>query len=372
VEENSPIIAAFRDSIESPSAPISPPAQPPTDSPPTVSPSAHPSRGPTTSPSQAPTVLPTAAPALRIIGSPTIPAPVSPTVDPPITAPVSPPVNPPADDNGSKKSCFSDRMTVVIQGKSGETRMDQLQVGDKILTHKGFSMVYTFGHVEPASRVEFLQIQTSTNDQQTPLEITADHLLYVRKAAALEVSLISAGRVKTGDFLVTSKGGFSRVTQIRKVFRNGIYAPFTTAGNLIVNGVVASNYIALPPVFEPHLSFEQQHGLQHNVYSLYRLYCRIVGCQQARNDDTGGFPIGVSMWLPVLRWLERQNNVVRAWFLYLVALPVSWSLFLIELIFFKSVHVILAVLGYYWVLKRRGERASKTPAKQQEASKCVN
>ena len=110
-----------------------------------------------------------------------------------------------SDDNDSGRFCFSDRMMVDALGK-GATRMDQLKVGDSVLTADGtYSKVYSFGHLDPLRKTEFLQIQTN-DSKDLPLEITADHLLYVYNEESGEASLLPAGNVKNGDSLLTAQG----------------------------------------------------------------------------------------------------------------------------------------------------------------------
>jgi len=120
VAENIADVAAFRESVN----------------PPRVSPPVSPLQSP---PSPFPTAYPTSAP-----------APVSATAKPSM-------------DSTASGFCFSDRMTVMVQGKKGATRMDELQIGDAILTSKGYSKVYSFGHHEPSKWTEFLQIYTANS-----------------------------------------------------------------------------------------------------------------------------------------------------------------------------------------------------------------
>ncbi len=76
----------------------------------------------------------------------------------------------------SKGRCFSGRSTVQVQGK-GETRMDQLQIGDAVQQLDGsYSTVYSFAHRAPEQMVEYLQIHTTQTKK--PLEISNKHMLY--------------------------------------------------------------------------------------------------------------------------------------------------------------------------------------------------
>ena len=205
---------------------------------------------------------------------------------------------------GAESMCFSERATVLVQGK-GTTRMDQLQIDDMVLAMDGtYTRVYSFGHLDRQRNNEFLHI--TMVGKHEPLEITADHLLFVD-----QVGLVPAGRIKVGALLVTSAidlNSTAEVCTVRKVHRKGMYAPFTVSGSIVVNGVAASNYIALPPVFQSHFSFEEQHWLQHAAFFPYRLFCDLVGCTGENYDKVTGLSNAVTVWLPLLHWHEKHHH----------------------------------------------------------------
>ena len=251
----------------------------------------------------------------------------------------------PAPGPGSESNgflCFSDRMMVHVKGQ-GETRMDQLKVGDEILAADGvsYTQVYSFGHLDRERKADFVQIHTTSGDSkehQSPLEITADHLLYVH-----EVGPVPAREVKLGDWLVTSsKDPPVPVVAIQTVQRKGVYAPFTVTGDALVNGIATSNYIALPAAFQPHLTFEQQHSLQHVSYAPFRWFCSKTDCQGYNDDKTGLF-YAVRFWLPLLHWLEAQPPFVRS------------SLFWV-LLHLTRVCAVLLLVGYCFIRKRAATR----------------
>lgn len=246
-------------------------------------------------------------------------------------------------------------MIIDVQGK-GATRLDRLNVGDSVLTADGtYSKVYSFGHRDPLHETEFLQIQTK-DSMDAPLEITADHLLYAFDEGTQKTSLLPAGNIKTGDSLLTVHGLPTEVVSIHMVQRHGIYAPFTVTGDLVVNGIAASNYIALPPAFQTHMSYAQQHWIQHGTYTPYRLYCLAFDCKHEARDEATGFSIGTAMWLPLLHWLEGHRHVILPSFLYLVAIPGHWILLLVEQAIFNIGHLLAVAfaLGYFFKKKING------------------
>jgi len=258
--------------------------------------------------------------------------------------------------------CFSGDTTVDVLGK-GTTRMDQLDVGDKVLGADGtYTTVYSFGHLDAGLLTDFVQIYTSNKQ---PLEMTGDHLLYVYNETTGRKSLVPAGQVTIGDLLITSESAApAQVQSVRMIQSQGIYAPFTSTGDIVVNGIVTSNYIALPPCFQRHfLSYNQQHWVQHVTYTPYRLYCLAVECKQETRDSFG-FPVGVKMWLPLLEWLEVQQHVLPA-FLYFVGWPCLCFLWLFEKVILNPIHTVAALLGYYFLWTRRYKRIGiQNPKKQ--------
>lgn len=147
-----------------------------------------------------------------------------------------------------------------------------------------------------------------TNFDQSPLEITGEHLVCTvgsGKTKSLP-KLIPAREIQVGDGLLVQKLGLATtnttgaiVKKITKVQRDGIYAPFTNSGDIVVNGAVASNYFALPSIFQLLLSFDQQHWLQHGVHSLYRLKCKVMGCEDEKYYADSGVSPAVWIWMPI-------------------------------------------------------------------------
>merc|ERR1711862_90007 len=100
-------------------------------------------------------------------------------------------------------------------------------------------MGYSFGHYQPDSVSEYLSIQSTTaNTKATaPITLSGPHMLFLdnpRKA-------VPASSIKVGDVLL----GGNTVTKIDTVSLKGAYAPFTYPGSIVVNDVVASNYVSL-------------------------------------------------------------------------------------------------------------------------------
>ena len=105
------------------------------------------------------------------------------------------------------------------------------------------------------------------------------------------------------------------VTKIQDVMRKGIFAPFTASGSIVINGIVASNFIAFQVSehrkigeFATPFSFK---WLAHTFESGHCLACSsgFVAYDQETYTDSG-----VSHWVDtpdqVARWLLQQHAAV--------------------------------------------------------------
>jgi len=179
--------------------------------------------------------------------------------------------------------------------------MMELQIGDAVMTAGGtYSMVYSFSHKQTSARGTYLQILT--RDMSNPLEITANHLIYVFDESLQSTRLAFAQDVKIGDFLVTAAGLPSRVMSIDTVEGNrGLYTPITASGDILVNGVQASSYTSV--YFLDGLVSEQLlHWLSHGTMAPYRFYCAVTGgCHDESYDEIEG----LNPWIGFLAGVQR-------------------------------------------------------------------
>jgi Hint module len=108
----------------------------------------------------------------------------------------------------------------------------ELKIGDSVLVHGGtFEPVYSFGHRNPTLSAEFVSIGT----KNATLELSADHLVLIGH------TFVPASLVQISDCL--SDG--NAVHSIKIVIRQGVYAPFTSTGTIVVSGITSSSYITL-------------------------------------------------------------------------------------------------------------------------------
>ena len=147
--------------------------------------------------------------------------------------------------------CFSGATKVQVLMNTGEElikTMAELEVGDSVLSANGaYQTVYAFAHIDRTRPTRFHQFFTDTGSSEAALEVTENHLIFVEGKS----HPVPARRVRAGDIL---KGIQSQqyqatlnVTSINTILREGLYAPLTNDGTLVVGNekVVASNYIFL-------------------------------------------------------------------------------------------------------------------------------
>lgn len=141
--------------------------------------------------------------------------------------------------NANANQCFSGEMTVELEDMSTILLRD-VKVGDKVKVDEGkFEPVYGFGHADPTTSGEFIQLKLSNGRD---LVISGDHLVFVANNKSTPASTL-----RVGDELVASSShvGSVKVEAIHTVTRKGAFAPFTYSGTIVVNGIKSSNYISL-------------------------------------------------------------------------------------------------------------------------------
>jgi len=176
--------------------------------------------------------------------------------------------------------CFSGVSTVNLE--DGTTlALKNLKIGDRVqVTNDGkFDEVYSFGHYEPDSVGAYLSIHSAAS--ATPILISALHMLFLDNAKA-----VPASSVNVGDILL---GGHT-ITKIKNVNAKGAFAPFTYSGTVVVDNIVASNYVSLTGR-STFLGMDMQF-VAHTVVAARRLLCRLNTCDEQYNKE------GIATWIP--------------------------------------------------------------------------
>lgn len=254
-------------------------------------------------------------------------------------------------------SCFSEVSTVLVEGK-GPLAMKDLHVGDKILTaNKEYQPVYTFAHYLPSKPAEFLQVST---DQGTVLEMTGEHLVFL----ANKISAVRADSLQVGDVLRGPTEVTHAITKIGTVERTGLFAPLTESGKLVVDGIVASNYVSLQASHN-HVRLQNgwstgisQHDYVHMGLAPLRLLCLGVPGRFCATDSytNEGMPWYAAFSVSVNLWVNQQTTMVQL--LSFSVIGILTGICLVAEAVFGATHaplamLALAVLAWNVVLRRR-------------------
>jgi len=148
--------------------------------------------------------------------------------------------------------CFDANSKVLTA--QGEKRMCDLRLGDKVRVVQTngkveWSDVCAWAHREPKRVAKYLRLTTGQTGRT--ITMSPEHLVCVVRNGQMDY--VKAGTVTTGDLLLCcdlsadAVGGVwaEPVRSIEEVESMGVYAPITTSGTVVVNGVVASCYAAV-------------------------------------------------------------------------------------------------------------------------------
>ena len=253
-----------------------------------------------------------------------------------------------SDSGGGGTGCFSESSVVEVLGK-GYVQMSNLEIGDAILTgisKQEHSPVYAFGHHSKNAKATFYQI-TTTKDG-SPLEMTGEHLVFVQG----KVNPVRADSVQIGDILLGNSGSGAAVSAVSMVEKKGLYAPLTASGSLLVNGVVASSYVALQDADKEYSQItgggSQINVLSHNAFAhLYmtpfRFLCMGVSEKLCQHYDSEGIPQPIGLVIRTLKTFGTQSVTVQVLF-FSFTMPLLAALLFAEKIFGASIAPVVILL----------------------------
>jgi len=239
-------------------------------------------------------------------------------------------------DGAASSPCFSRFNDVEVQGK-GMTAMDAIKVGDYVRTgNDNFSRVFSLAHLDHEFEADFLQVYAEGLEK--PLEITGMHMLFASGKP------IRADEVNVGDML-----GESKVSEIKSIKRNGVYAPITESGDIVVSGIHASSYYA----FLDRIPFNQ-HVMSHFFFAPHRLVCSFDFDLCKNEGHTNGYT-NFAYW--AIQIMEKSNDFIAPVQCVLAALALP---FLSAAYGFEQMLIApfttLAIIGY--MLYKRNQNMS--------------
>lgn len=211
------------------------------------------------------------------------------------------------DVESANMFCFPSHSAVHVRNK-GLVRMDDLVIGDLVMvTNNQYESVYSFGHKnQDSAKHNFLEI--STTQSTTPLVISPDHMI-----ATPTLGFVPALHLKVGDFVVGGDDKAAQILSVTNMKAQGAFAPFTPSGKLIVNGIVASSFVAVEhaSLNVGGIQFSWQ-WIAHTFEFPHRIACHYFGqsCPDEMYDAAG-----ISRWVSaphaIGQWVLKQRGIVR-------------------------------------------------------------
>jgi hypothetical protein len=138
----------------------------------------------------------------------------------------------------SDGGCFPSRSTVITIGGVVK-RMDELRVGDDVLTSRGFRKVLHFGHADPTASEIAWSVRTDTG---MSVLATAIHDIILRDGR----SVTDVASLVPGDLIWSLSNGSqaqlvaSTVTAVSRSVEKGVFSPHTETYDIVVDGVLMS------------------------------------------------------------------------------------------------------------------------------------
>jgi len=239
--------------------------------------------------------------------------------------------------------CFPGTAQVTVQDK-GVIAMNALALGDAVLTDQNtYERVYSFGHADAKLwSDDYVQLRTAASGNT--VELSRDHMVFVEGGRALP-----AAHIKVGDALVLASGSVDTVESVRRVARQGAFAPFTPSGTIVVNGVKASSFVA----------FQESEVLQFGGFSTGLTYQWIgqtfefphrVWCTYVSDCMEEQYVNGVSTWVALPHrmtlWFVDQGVMMQM----LLSLPILMVFGLLGMIHTMASYPMTLLVGVLFAM----------------------
>ena len=173
--------------------------------------------------------------------------------------------------------CFPSDATVEVLDV-GKVQLSSLKIGQQVRTiddqnQLTYSPIIAFLHRDQNEEGSYIRVRT----KNALIELSPRHLIHRRNSGFVWAEKLSKG----DEILVLSskhanKTEWEAVTDVKDIEKQGLMAPLTEQGTIIVNNVHASCYALV-----------RSHTIGHMALTPYRLYRRLFG----RSSDNSASPI---------------------------------------------------------------------------------
>ncbi len=197
----------------------------------------------------------------------------------------------------SSRPCFP--LTGIVHTKDNSIKtLADLRVGDEVLAsdrHHGqpvWSKVYMFAHKGGLeTSVDFVTLRCSGDKMIT---LSPRHLIFVGNMD----KAIFARDVVVGDVLLDHQGSPCEVIQVGRKVLNGFCAPITTAGTIVVDGILASCYAEVATLTAPIVGCISGHDVAHFGMAPVRAMDRWKLVDFSAEKEMDGMPT-------VMQWAQK-------------------------------------------------------------------
>lgn len=182
---------------------------------------------------------------------------------------------------GKSGGCFPGKSLVRTED-GGTKRMEEVQLGERIAALDSYgnvvySEVIAFLDRSPFERRQFIRLTTESG---RVLTLTPAHLvpvegretMFAAKVQPGDRILVSAATTSTAENQLADQAKkdlrWDSVMETKLVLEEGVYAPLTTEGTLLVNDVVASCYAVVDSQTVAHYVFLPMR-IWHSMVSLF-------------------------------------------------------------------------------------------------------
>ena len=201
--------------------------------------------------------------------------------------------------------CFSGSSSVEVMNQ-GSVALEDLKLGDMVHVGKEvYEPVYSFGHHAPDTRAEYLQVKTD----KTILELSSDHMVFTASGSAIAARLL-----QIGDELLDANGDLLAIQSIEPVWADGVFAPFTPSGKIVVNDILVSSFVAFDSgsyLSVAGFKFSYQ-WMAHSFETPHRFYCKFISSCDNETYTADGISIWVDTPHKLVLWMFEQPWVVQS------------------------------------------------------------